>query len=134
MQEIIKRIEDEIQEINKDTNRWIKPISLLMIELATYYGELKRDYKKYKTSYELNTVTKKETREKQLQASGGKITDAELNRYAFAELTSDYQEMWDKATEIEYIEPILNAYKDYVNAVKFDARETISAERMFNWA
>lgn len=128
----IKLIETEIQEVNHDTNRGIKPISLLLIELAKYYGELKRDYKKFKTSYELDTVTKKEFREEQLKKEEKKITDAELNRYAFAELKEDYQKMGDKASEIEYLEPILNAFRDYVNAIKFDARETISAEKLFN--
>ncbi len=132
MESTIKLIESEIQEVNHDTNRGIKPISLLLIELAKHYGELKRDYKKFKTSYELNTVIQKDIREEQLKKDDKKITDAELNRYAFAALTKDYQEMWDKAMEIEYLEPILNAFKDYVNAIKFDARETISAEKLFN--
>jgi len=115
--------------MNQDTNRGIRPLSLLLISLAKKYGELKRDYKKLKKSYELDTIKQKNIREEELRTAGSKITDAELKRYATAQLSEDWEKQEDMWADIEYLEPILNAYKDYVNSWKFDLRETIQQEK-----
>lgn len=129
MIELIKKIDVEIMEMNQDTNRGIRPLSLLLISLAKKYWEIKRDYKKLKKSYELDTIKQKNIREEQLKSEDKKITDAELVRYATAQLVKDYEAKEDMWADIEYLEPILNAYKDYVNSWKFDLRETIQQEK-----
>lgn len=128
MKQLIKKIDTEIMDMNQDTNRGIRPLSLLLIELAKKYWELKRDYKRLKKSYELDTIKHKNIREEQLKKDDKKITDAELVRYATAQLIKDYETKEDMWADIEYLEPILNAYKDYINSWKFDLRETIQQE------
>lgn len=131
--DIIKEIDTEIQEIKNDTNRWLTWLSELLIELAKMYWETRQNYRKGKTSYELNIITKKRDKEDELsKIEGKKITDSELTRFAERELTKGYQEYKDDEALSEMLEPILIAYKDYMNAVKFDSKSLVEVERFNN--
>lgn len=133
MKKLIESIDKEIQEIKKDTNRWLTWLSELLIELAKHYWEARQNYRRWKTSYELNVITKKRDKEDELsKIEGKKITDSELTRYAERELVLDYQNYKEDEAVSEMLEPIILAYKDYMNAVKFDSKSLIEVERFSN--
>jgi len=81
----------------------------------------------------LNVITKKRDKEDELsKIEGKKITDSELTRYAERELVLDYQNYKEDEAVSEMLEPIILAYKDYMNAVKFDSKSLIEVERFSN--
>jgi hypothetical protein len=51
------------------------------------------------------------------------VTETELTRYAERELQEDYNKYREQEALNEYLEPIVNAYINHVNGVKFDTKE-----------
>jgi hypothetical protein len=66
MENIIKSIDDKIQDMKKDSSIGITPINELLIKLAKERGSARKLAKNYKTSYEMDVIKKKEDREKEL--------------------------------------------------------------------
>lgn len=132
MQELLEKIDKEVIAVQSDTNRGLTQLSLLLIDLAKMYWEAKQNYRKGKTSYEIQLIEKKEDRENQLLVEWKKITDAELSRYASACLINEYKQYKDDEAISEYLEPIINAYYNFINGVKWDSKATISVEKFYD--
>lgn len=116
-------IDTKIQEMKVDASLGVTPINELLIRLAKEQWEAKKKGKNLKTSYEMNMITKKEERETELKKGEGKISDAELTRYAERELKDDYEAYREQEAISDYLIPILEAYINFVNGVKYDGKE-----------
>ena len=123
MLETIKLINTQIDEMRINTAIWLEPLEYLLIKLSAIYWEKKEEAKQGKTSYEVNTITQKDIREKELIKDNAKVTDSELERYAKKQLVKDYQAYKDLEAVCERLDPIIKSYYEYANGVKFDARE-----------
>lgn len=133
MLEIIKLIDKEIAEVEKNTNRGIRGVNRLLIDLSKKRGEERQRYVNLSTSYELNIRELKEKKEAELMEKAQKrITDAELTRYAESQLTDDYRELKEQFGVKEWIEPIINSYYEWVNGHKFDKKDLTKVEQFFN--
>ena len=130
LKQLIDSIDLEIDEIEKDTNRGLKGLWKLLIKLAKEKWEAKSNFKKWETSYKIGIINKKWEKELELSKKEWvKITDAELNRYAEKELADDLKSYKENDAISDYIEPILNAYDNYVNDYKFDAKDLTRVEK-----
>ena len=141
LESMIAELDTEVGELKNDTNRWVRLFAEQLIQLSKFYAKSKRDYQKSKTSYDLAYIKAKEDREKDLNKANEliddekkkvKITDAELERAAKSSLTRDYQTMMDHREDEVYLEPILRAYLEYMNAVKHDQKTVIQETNFYN--
>lgn len=122
-------IDTKIQEMKLDVAVGVTSLNELLISLAKEQWEAKKKGKNLKTSYDIAVINKKSEREEELRKWEGKITDAELTRYAERELVEDYRAYKEQEAIADYLTPILEAYINYVNGIKFDSKEWQKIER-----
>ena len=133
MLDIIKAIDTEIAEVEKNTNRGIQWVNRLLIDLSKKMGEAKQEYVNSDRHYNVEIKAKKRDKEAILIAEWAKrITDAELVRYAEDALIKEYKDMKEKFGIKEYLEPILESYYQWINGYKFDLRDWIKVEKFVN--
>lgn len=129
MEQLINAIDTQIELMEKDTSIGVTPLNKLLIQLSKARGQAKKDAKNLKTSYDINVFRKKDEREKQLIDKKEKVTDAECKRYADFELMEDMKEQKEKEAEADYIQPIVEAYINYVAWFKSDRSDGIKISR-----
>ena len=132
---LLTNLDTQIGTMVKDSSVWVSPMNELIILLSKAQWEAKKLAKNYKTSYEMNIITKKEEWEKKIMESEEyktkprKISDAELNRYAEKELMKEYKDYKEQESISDYLTPILEAYTNYVAGFKSDRTEGIKITR-----
>lgn len=127
--DIINEIDLEIQEIKDDTNRGITKLSKLLIWLAKLYAEYRSMYVKNKVAYNLKSPELKERIRK--EAGDKKITVAQIDTLADLELIDILIFKGEAEEMVAYIEPLLEAYNNYINSIKHDDKMQISDEHLY---
>lgn len=131
MEEIIKRIEETISDIEKDTSRSkLSLLSKYLIELSHIYADNKRLYIRWKTKYNIEFPQIKNRLKKEKEWE--KITQAELDVLTDMELQSTIKAKWDTEETISYLDPLLKSYYEYINTIKFIDKSIVREQQTIN--
>jgi hypothetical protein len=136
METLIKEIESLIKSIDTDTSRkdiiWM---SHKLIELAKYQWSYKRDLLQKKTKRDIEYQSFKDDRERQLKTKWkDKISDAELCRWADSQeiVKKIKTEIGETQSIVEWIDPLMTAYYNYINSVKFESKQNDKTNEFIN--
>lgn len=148
MKEYTDKLDAEIIELKKDSNRILSTYSEFLVEFAKYLWNVKKDHIATKNSYDINIQKYKndmyerliEERKKleeenallesPVKLKDFKITDAELNRYAEYKLVDLYRQYKDLESEIECVQIIYDAYVRHFYSIR-DDRDIVITESKF---
>lgn len=146
MEKLLQEIDLLATEIKSDSNRSkLVDLTHKLIELSKVYWEAKSEYTKLKNKYENEVLMETESfrwyfedlyqreYEKELdnnpKAKKNKVTNVECETQAKLKCLWMKKEMEEQQVIVVYLDPIIRSYYEFINAIKFQDRETIKMEQ-----
>lgn len=141
MQELLKQIDDLIDNIKSDTTKSKLPeLWQKLIELSNIYGKAKREYIRLKVDRDLLEPQLKEQIRQEFETEQARLesemTEEQLKKYKRPKITVDevdtkmklraeyianVKTRWEQEELVAYLDPLVRSYYEYVNMEKFSS-------------